>query len=55
MFVVRSNIHSSSGQVKNVKHESIELSRQLTAKGTTGSHFVLKVAQKDNDFSLFDA
>ena len=33
MFVVLKEIHSSSGNLKNVNEESIELDKDLTAEG----------------------
>ena len=55
MFVVLREIHSSSGKEKNVKHESMELFKLLTAEGSCFSHFSLNVEKNSKALSLVEA
>ena len=55
MFVVLSEIHSSSGHMKNVKQASMEFSRHLTAEGRSFCHLSLKVLKNSMAFFLEEA
>jgi hypothetical protein len=51
MFVVRGDIHSSGGNLKKVKQESMDLARHLTAEGISRSHLSPKTW--NNSFAFF--
>jgi len=55
MFVVLKEIHSSSGQMKNVKHDSKEFSRHLTAGGRSRCHLSLKMSKNSMAFDFEEA
>jgi len=42
ILIVLSEIHSSSGQIKTLRHDSIELPRHFTAEGISFSYLFLK-------------
>ena len=54
-LVVRKEIHSSSGNLKKVKQESMDLSKQLVAEGNVSFHFRWKISTNSNDFFLEEA
>lgn len=43
MFVVLKDVHSSSGNLKNVKQAFIDCRNDFTAEGSSFSHFLLNV------------
>ncbi len=51
-FVVRSEIHSTSGKLKKVRQEWIVLYRQDTADGRAVSHFSTKTLKSPTTFFL---
>jgi len=55
MFVVLKEIHSSSGQIKNVRHAYIEFSKHLTADGRSRCHLSLKMSRNSITFSFEEA
>ena len=55
MFVVLKEIHSSSGNLKNVNEESIELDKDLTAEGKTLSYLFLNSLKNPTALSLEEA
>ena len=55
ILVVRKEIHSSSGKLKNVKQAFKERSNVVTAEGISLAHLSLKVLEKTLAFSWDEA
>jgi len=55
MLVVLKEIHSSSGQIKKLRHSSIEFSRHFTAEGRSCCHLYLKISKNSIAFFFEEA
>jgi hypothetical protein len=53
ILVVRSDIHSSSGQSKEMRHEAIDLSRQAAADGAVISYLLTRKQKKTGTLPIF--